>query len=160
MNTASKLMIAAAVVGGIAIMDVPQTIGLKTLFVSLLPMEGATKADMIQSLCMKALPKPIGAHGTCYSAHAHKDWKAARSERNIERGRAERGRRDEESLCRLAKNTLDKPIDARSVEGVIDNGEKATIRLESGSFLYVDRGDKTVTINRNGGFTTIVCDKW
>ena len=83
------LAIAAAVLVIFVIVDVPQTVRTKALFVNMLPIDAQTKVDVVDSLCKAA----YGDHNwTCYFANTSAPVREEAQRQREERERCDKVR--------------------------------------------------------------------
>lgn len=148
----SKVAIVAIVLFGIAVVDHPSTVGLKALVINLLPIEAAAKAELVLSLCQRALPAPPVASLTCFQAHSSEGWlEAYRTKRE--------GVRNTNALCSWIDKALAVPNSISHTSVTFDDGNEATLIDDTGRVYAVNRDKRTISFMR-GGLMLIECTGW
>lgn len=152
MKKSTIVGIAALIAGAVVVIDHPSTVGVKSLAVALLPVPPERKAEMVRRMCERALPTPPLASLTCFGANASDAWlQAYKTQKDFER--------DAASVCRMVIGVLTagKGETVSGARVVSDEGTEARLITTDGSFISVDRAEKTVTILSGGRMTAIDC---
>jgi hypothetical protein len=122
-----------------AFTDFQSTVGIKSFIIGLVPISYEKKADLINGLCERALPAPLGASSVCLRANAKAEW--------IESSNKEQDRNQKIlQLCSMVKEILSGKAETSvyKVNVLADNADSAM--FISGNETYViDKKAKSIS---------------
>jgi len=128
-NKAKWLIISLAIVGAVAVLDLPYTVGLKSTVVGLLPIAPERKAEIITKLCNRAFPSPMGANSMCQGANIDPEWNRAYQEKLSKQWQ-------KEAICTLFAQLTQSPV------GTENNGWKVISNDAERAAIIVTNGDR------------------
>ncbi|QOD63831.1 hypothetical protein HGK82_00735 [Ochrobactrum sp. MT180101] len=145
MNKVVYLLTGAIAAGSVAVIDLPSTVGVKSIIIGMLPVESADKAQMVLNLCKRALPTPVFASTQCFEANASDAWRSEFAERNERQSNTQQA-------CRLFEKVLSAPreVGSSGAKVIDDDGIKAAIMGDDGTIYSVDRTTKTIGWIKDG----------